>query len=102
LSLTVWCASGAVATAALLLAAPVWSSEFSTLSFIVVPALTAALIGVFRHYPSAVLGGLALGVIQGMLAQTDAFSDYRSVVPFAALAVILLWRERKAVWDEVR
>jgi branched-chain amino acid transport system permease protein len=102
LAVTTWATSGALATIALLLIAPQRSTEISDLSFLVVPALAAALVASFRRYVVAVIAAFALGAIQGMLSYSSTLSTYQVVIPFAMILVLLLWFERREVWDEAR
>lgn len=102
LAVTTWAATGALATVALLLIAPERSTEISDLSFLVVPALAAALVASFRRYVVAVIAAFVLGAVQGMLSYSSSVSKYQVVIPFAMIVVLLLWFERREVWDEAR
>ena len=73
-----------------------------SLSLLVVPALAAALIGAFRSFRAALLGGLMIGIVEGLVSGLDAFSQYRSTVPFLVILAVLLWSQRGARWDEAR
>ena len=50
----------------------------------------------------AVVGGLALGVISGVVAQIPAVSFVRNFIPFVFIVILLLWSQRKEVWDAAR
>lgn len=102
LALGVWALMGAVTSFALMIIAPLRSPDFMSLSLLVVPALAAALIGAFVSFRAALLGGVMIGVIEGLASGLDAFSQYRSTVPFLVILAVLLWSQRGARWDEAR
>ncbi len=102
LSILVWAVTGTFTTFALMIIAPQRSPNFMTLSLLVVPALAAALIGLFRSFRVALAGGILLGVIEGMASAIDGFSQYRSAIPFLVILAVLLWSQREARWDEAR
>lgn len=102
LSVAVWAATGALATIALLLIAPGQSSDIPTLSLYVVPAMAAALVASFRRYRLAVVAALVLGGLQGMLSYSQSLTKVQDVIPFAVVVLLLLWFERREVWDEAR
>ena len=102
LALGVWALMGAVTSFALMIIAPLRSPDFMSLSLLVVPALAAALIGASVSFRAALLGGVMIGVIEGLASGLDAFSQYRSTVPFLVILAVLLWSQRGARWDEAR
>jgi branched-chain amino acid transport system permease protein len=97
-----WATSGALATIAIVVIAPSRTPSFSSLSLLIVPALAAALIGLFQSIEIAFFGGLALGILEGVAAGIDQIQEYRGVLPFAVILVALLWSQRKEQWDEAR
>ncbi|MGN6536829.1 MAG: branched-chain amino acid ABC transporter permease [Mesorhizobium sp.] len=102
LSLLVWGLTGAFTTFALMIIAPQRSPNFMTLSLLVVPALAAALVGLFRSFWLTLAGGILLGVIEGMASTVDSISQYRSAIPFLVVLSVLLWSQREARWDDAR
>ncbi|MCX2748361.1 branched-chain amino acid ABC transporter permease [Arthrobacter sp. MI7-26] len=102
LSIAVWAGTGLISAAAVSIVAPTQTNDPISLSFIIVPASAAALLGGFRRLDLAVVGGLALGMLQGALAQFEQMSVLRYWVPFLIIVVFLLWAERKEVWDVAR
>jgi branched-chain amino acid transport system permease protein len=102
LALCVWAVMGAVTSFALMVIAPLRSPDFMSLSLLVVPALAAALIGAFTSFRAALVGGLMIGVIEGLASGLDAFSQYRGAIPFVVILAVLLWSQRGARWDEAR
>ncbi|WP_163505366.1 branched-chain amino acid ABC transporter permease [Fodinicola acaciae] len=102
LSAAVWGVTGLLGTVIIEIVAPSQSNDATSLSMLVVPAAAAALLGGFRRLDLAVVGGLLLGVVQGALAQSEQLSIARYFVPFLAIAGLLLWSQRKEVWDAAR
>ncbi|MGH3260641.1 MAG: branched-chain amino acid ABC transporter permease [Trebonia sp.] len=102
LSISVWAITGLISTLAISLVAPTQSNDAAGLSMLIVPAAAAALLGAFKRLDLAVIGGLALGVIQGALAQFSSLIVLRYFVPIVIIVGLLLWLQRKEVWDEAR
>jgi branched-chain amino acid transport system permease protein len=100
LSLLVWAVSGAVATVAIILVAPNQASNFLALTMLLLPGLAAALFGLFKNVIAALVGGLILGTVQGAAAYFDAVAAYRDALPFVVILVVLVWSQRKEVWNE--
>lgn len=97
-----WAVTGVIAALAMLLVAPVGNPSFETMSFLIVPALAAALLGGFSTVWVAGLGGLAIGAIEGAGARVDWLSSYRGALPFVIVIVALIWLRRREVWDAAR
>jgi branched-chain amino acid transport system permease protein len=102
LSFLVWGITGAVTTLSLMIIAPQRSPDFMSLSLLVVPALAAALIGLFRNFWMTLIGGIMIGVIEGMTSVFGSLNQYRGAVPFLIILAVLLWLQRGARWDEAR
>jgi branched-chain amino acid transport system permease protein len=102
LSLWVWGIGGAATALALILIAPQRAPNFLALSLLVVPALAAALIGLFRNFWATLAGGVAIGVIEGLASVIPGLGEYRAAVPFVVILAVLLWSQRGARWDEAR
>lgn len=102
LSIGVWAVAGIATTLALMLIAPQRPPNFLTLSLLVVPAFAAALIGFFRSFWLTLVGGLALGMIEGFTASIDELQQFRGTVPFVIILAVLLWSQRNERWDEAR
>lgn len=102
LALMVWGVMGAVTAFAMMIIAPLRSPDFMSLSLLVVPALAAALIGAFRSFRAALLGGVLIGVVEGMVSALEFGSRFRGVVPFLVILIVLLWSQRGARWDAAR
>lgn len=101
-SVAVWAATGLISTLVVSIVAPSQSNDATSLAMLVVPSAAAALLGGFRRLDLAVIGGLVLGMLQGALAQSDSLSVARYFLPFLVIAGLLLWSQRKEVWDAAR
>lgn len=101
-AVSVWAVTGAFATLVISLVAPSQSNDAVSLSMLVVPSAAAALLGGFRRLDLAVAGGLILGALEGAAAQLAELSVARHFLPLLAIVGLLLWRQRKEVWDAAR
>ncbi|GAB3806436.1 branched-chain amino acid ABC transporter permease [Humibacter antri] len=102
LSVAVWAATGILSSLVIIIVAPSQANDATSLSMLIVPAAAAALVGGFRRLDLAVIGGLGLGALSGVVAQIDALSAVRNFVPFLVIVGFLLWMQRKEVWDAAR
>ncbi|MFT4231369.1 MAG: branched-chain amino acid ABC transporter permease [Leucobacter sp.] len=102
LAIGVWGATAALSTLALLLVAPSRNPTFESMSFLVVPALAAALLGRFSNVWIAAGSGLVIGAIEGAGARIPVLSDYRGALPFALIIAALVWLRRREAWDAAR
>lgn len=86
-----WALSGGLCGAAGLLLGQLVRLDATTLTFMVVPALAAAVVGQLRSLPLTLAAGLAIGVAEAWATQWPAVSPFRAAVPFAValLAVAL-------------
>lgn len=102
LTTIVWTAVAGISAVACLLVAPTQNATFGTMSFLIVPALAAGLIGGFRRIWVTIAAGLAMGAVEGVGARIDAVSSMRGAIPFVVIIVALLWVRRRDVWDAAR
>lgn len=102
LSIGVWAATGALTTLAIVVIAPSRTPTFASLTLLIVPALAAALVGLFQRLGLAFAGGVALGMLEGVASGIDEIQQYRGVLPFAVILAVLLWSQRGMRWDEAR
>lgn len=102
LSIIVWLTVGCLSCLAVLLVAPTQSPTFGTLSFLIVPALAAGLVGGFSSVWLAIAGGLGIGALEGIGSRLPDIAEYRGAIPFLVIVVLLVWVRRKEVWDEAR
>lgn len=102
LAVSVWATTGVLSTFALLLIAPTRNPTFESMSFLVVPALAAGLLGKFSSVWIAVASGLVIGAVEGAGARITGLADYRGAIPFVIIITVLIWIRRREVWDAAR
>ena len=64
------------------------------LTFIVIPAIAAAIAGRVQSLAVAVLGGLAIGIIEAIGTPFPAIAPYRTLTPFVFAILALIWLQR--------
>ncbi|HTZ06563.1 MAG TPA: branched-chain amino acid ABC transporter permease [Gaiellaceae bacterium] len=93
-----WFGSGLICGAAgLVLPDLLTSLDYSALTFLVISALAAALIGRLQSLWGALLGGIGIGVAQAIFAPYESITRYRSAAPFVLAIIALLIFSRKRV-----
>jgi branched-chain amino acid transport system permease protein len=93
-----WFGSGlACGAAGLILPDLLTSLDYSALTFLVISALAAALIGRLRSLWATMFGGLAVGLAQSVITPYSSVSSYRSAAPFVLAIVALLYLSRRRV-----
>ncbi|GAA4477949.1 ABC transporter permease subunit [Microbacterium panaciterrae] len=102
LSIAVWFVTGVISAIAIIIVAPSQSNDATSLAMLIIPAAAAALLGGFKRLDLAVIGGLVLGVLGGLVAQIDEVALVRNFLPFLFIVILLLWTQRKEVWDAAR
>jgi branched-chain amino acid transport system permease protein len=102
LAVIVWASTGVLSALAMLLIAPTRNPTFESMSFLIVPALAAALVGSFSHVWIATVAALLIGVVEGAASRIDWLSDYRGALPAVIILFALIWLRRREVWDAVR
>ncbi|WP_020673331.1 branched-chain amino acid ABC transporter permease [Amycolatopsis nigrescens] len=101
LAMVVWATTGAASALAIMLIAGQFASDFGSQALLITPALAAALVGGFRSFPLTLAGGLALGILQSVASTWAEIREYRGVLPFVAILVVLVWSRRRERWDEL-
>ena len=64
------------------------------MTYLVVPAVAAAILGRLTSLTAVVVGGLAIGVIEAIATPFPDIAGYRSATPFIFAALVLLWYQR--------
>jgi branched-chain amino acid transport system permease protein len=90
-----WVISGALAGVSGILLADLQRLSGQTLTFMVIPAVAAAVMGRFSSLPATVAGGIAIGVCEALLTPVPVIGPFRSAVPFLFAVAALLWMQRK-------
>ncbi|GAA3853064.1 branched-chain amino acid ABC transporter permease [Saccharothrix violaceirubra] len=99
LSLVVWGVAGAASALGIMIVAPTLAGDFGSQSMLVTPALAAALVGAFRSFTWTFVGGVGLGVLQGVAGVVESLRQYRGVLPFVVILAVLVWTRRRDRWD---
>ena len=93
-----WTVSGALAGVSGLLLADLTQLTATTLTFLVIPALAACVVGRFRSLWWTLFGGLLVGVLEAIGTPYRGIADYRSAAPFiVAICVVLYLQRHKTV-----
>jgi branched-chain amino acid transport system permease protein len=99
-----WFGSGLVCgMAGLLLPDLLTSLDYSALTFLVISALAAALIGRLQSLWMTLVGGLAVGLLQAIVTPYTrstpimSVSSYRAAAPFVLAIIALLYMSRRRV-----
>lgn len=67
------------------------------LTFLVIPAMAAAMVGRMNSLALTVAGGLVIGVIEALTALEPAVSRYGSATAFVVAIAALLWQQRAGI-----
>jgi len=96
-----WLMTGVFAGLAGLLLADLVRLQGTFLTFLVIPAIAAAILGQLRSLWGTALAGLMIGIIEAVLTPIAGISPYRTAAPFviALLAVIVLGSSTTALKD---
>ena len=91
-----WLGCGVLAGGAGLLLADLVALDATTLTFLVISSLAAALIARLRSIALTFVAAIAIGLIHDLLTPIQALSNYRDMTPFvlAAIALLVLSRGR--------
>jgi branched-chain amino acid transport system permease protein len=94
-----WLASGVLAGVTGVLLSNLVAFDAVGLTFLVVPALAAAVVGRLQSLWLTLIGGLVIGVIQSCVTAFNSISDYSATTPFVVAIVVMLWfaRRRSAI-----
>lgn len=88
-----WVLSGAFAGVCGMLLGNMVRLQATLLTFLVIPAFAAAILGRLHSLPVTVVGGILIGVAEALAVTVPGFSPYRTAVPFLiALVAISLFR----------
>ncbi|TIC79995.1 branched-chain amino acid ABC transporter permease [Nocardioides sp. GY 10127] len=86
-----WFVSGLLSSVTGLLMTGLVGLDVTSLTFLIIPALAAAVVGRLRSLWVTFGTGFAIGVVQSCLTSFDAVSEYRNTTPFLLAIVMLLW-----------
>jgi branched-chain amino acid transport system permease protein len=89
-----WLVSGLLSGIAGLLLSNLVGLDATTLTFLVISSVAAALIARLRSLPATLLAGLAVGLADALATPIDSISEYRDMAPFVLATIALLWLSR--------
>jgi branched-subunit amino acid ABC-type transport system permease component len=89
-----WAISGVIAGVTGILLANLTRMHPQFLTFLVIPAIAAAVAGRMQSLGIAVAGGLAIGVIEALGAPFPIVAPYRTLTPFLFAILALVWLQR--------
>jgi branched-chain amino acid transport system permease protein len=69
----------------------------TVLTFLVIPAMAAALVGRMNSLPITVLGGLMIGVLEALAAMSPVLQRYSSATAFVIAIITVLWQQRRGI-----
>ena len=90
-----WLGCGVIAGAAGLLLADLVALDATTLTFLVISSLAAALIAQLRSIVLTFVAAIVIGLLHDLITPIQALSNYRDMTPFVLAAVALLVPARR-------
>ncbi len=92
-----WFISGVLAGLSGLMLADLVRLDAIVLTFMVIPAMAAAVVGRLNSLVGTLIGGLLIGLLEALGTPFQAIAPYRSVAPFVVAIVAILWQQRRRV-----
>ncbi|WP_342078637.1 branched-chain amino acid ABC transporter permease [Yoonia sp. SS1-5] len=89
-----WGISGGLAGFTGLLFGSLVRLEPAVITFMVIPAIAAAICGKLSSLQLTLLGGLAIGVIEAMMTLYKPLAPLRTMTPFIVAGLAILWMQR--------
>ena len=89
-----WVISGVISGVSGILLANMVRLQILPLTYMVIPAVAAAIIGRLTSLTAVVIGGLVIGVLEAVASPFPEVSAYRSAAPFVVAGLALLWYQR--------
>jgi ABC-type branched-subunit amino acid transport system ATPase component/ABC-type branched-subunit amino acid transport system permease subunit len=89
-----WAIGGVLAGLAGILIAPILFLEPTQLVLLVLPAMSAALLGGFASFPLTFGVAVALGIAQSLIGRYVPQVGWSSAAPFIVVVLVLIWRGR--------
>lgn len=90
----VWVISGLLAGLSGLMLGSLVRLDARVLTFLVIPAMAAAVIGKLRSLYFTLFGGLLIGLIEALATPFAAIAPFRSMAPFVVAIIALIWMQR--------
>jgi branched-chain amino acid transport system permease protein len=92
-----WFISGVLAGISGLMLADLVRLDAIVLTFMVIPAMAAAIVGRLNSLVGTLIGGLLIGLLEALGTPFQAIAPFRSVAPFVVAIVAILWQQRRRV-----
>lgn len=92
-----WLMSGLLAGLSGLIFADLTRFSAQSLTFLVIPAVAAALFGRLTSLPLTVLGGVLIGVVEAVLTIAPVVASFRSATAFIVATIAILWVARRPI-----
>ena len=92
---TAWAISGGLAGFTGLMFGVLVRLDPTVITFMVIPAIAAAVCGRFDSLGLAFAGGLVIGVAEAMVTLIKPLAPLRSMTPFIVAGLVILWMQRK-------
>ena len=90
-----WLISGVLCGVSGLLLGNLVRLDAGVLTFLVIPAMAAAVIGRLQSLSMTLIGGLLIGVIEALVTLAGPLAPFRSATPFVAAMLVILFLQRK-------
>jgi branched-chain amino acid transport system permease protein len=90
-----WLGSGLVCGTTGLLLGDLVGLDIVAVTFLVIPALAAALIGQLQSLWITLVAGFVIGIVQSCLTAFTDIAEYRTMTPFVLAIIALLWFARR-------
>jgi branched-chain amino acid transport system permease protein len=90
-----WLVSGTLSGVAGLLLSNLVGLDATTLTFLVISSLAAALIARLRSIGVTLAAGLVVGLVNALATPIQSVSEYRDMAPFVLATIALLWLSRR-------
>jgi branched-chain amino acid transport system permease protein len=97
-----WLGCGLLAGIAGILLADLVALDATTLTFLVISSLAAALIARLRSVGLTFLAAIVVGLVQNLLVPIQSVSNYNDMAPFVLAALALLVLSRRQVLSRSR
>lgn len=88
-----WVLSGAFAGVCGLLLANIVRLQATLLTFLVIPAFAAAIIGRMESLPATVVGGILIGVLEAVAIVVPGLAAFRSATPFLVALLMIAFHQ---------
>jgi branched-chain amino acid transport system permease protein len=92
-----WFGCGVLAGVAGILLADLVALDATTLTFLVISSLAAALIGRLRSIVVTFAAAIVIGLVDALITPIQSITNYRDMTPFVLAAVALLFLSRRRV-----